>query len=316
VQLAYQICTQGRADLALAPDESTGFTMTLLRLLAFEPAEAATAATPGGPAPARATPRAQPPLAERNGAGSTAAAQPTRASAAPLDGLRNIAALRAPARHEAARSEAAGSETTRSGTAGSETTRSGTAGGETTRSEPPSSEPAGSEPARGERARSEPAGSEPAATPPTRAAAPLPAPAAWPAFVAALKLTGMAAQLAAQSELRGVSGNVLTLALPASHKHLADRAYADKLKAALEATVGRKVLLAFEVGDAVDASLAAREKRERVEAKAKGEEAFREEPFVRELIARFDARVKPETVDPLPAAAPSQSQSSTRDTAP
>ena len=33
VQLAYQICAQGRADLALAPDEATGFTMTLLRLL-------------------------------------------------------------------------------------------------------------------------------------------------------------------------------------------------------------------------------------------------------------------------------------------
>ena len=37
VQLAYQICVQGRADLPLAPDEATGFSMTLLRLLAFEP---------------------------------------------------------------------------------------------------------------------------------------------------------------------------------------------------------------------------------------------------------------------------------------
>ena len=45
VQLAYQICVQGRADLALAPDEATGFTMTLLRLLAFEPAGGAAAAT-------------------------------------------------------------------------------------------------------------------------------------------------------------------------------------------------------------------------------------------------------------------------------
>ena len=40
VQLAYQICVQGRADLPLAPDEATGFSMTLLRLLAFEPAGA------------------------------------------------------------------------------------------------------------------------------------------------------------------------------------------------------------------------------------------------------------------------------------
>ena len=41
VQLLYQIAAQGRADLALAPDEATGFAMTLLRMLAFVPATAA-----------------------------------------------------------------------------------------------------------------------------------------------------------------------------------------------------------------------------------------------------------------------------------
>ena len=40
VQLAYQIVAQGRADLAIAPDESIGLSMTLLRLLAFEPVPA------------------------------------------------------------------------------------------------------------------------------------------------------------------------------------------------------------------------------------------------------------------------------------
>ncbi len=35
VQLFYQIALLGRRDLALAPDEQTGFTMTLLRMLAF-----------------------------------------------------------------------------------------------------------------------------------------------------------------------------------------------------------------------------------------------------------------------------------------
>jgi DNA polymerase-3 subunit gamma/tau len=38
VQLFYQIATIGRAELGLAPDEYAGFTMTLLRMLAFEPA--------------------------------------------------------------------------------------------------------------------------------------------------------------------------------------------------------------------------------------------------------------------------------------
>ena len=39
VQLYYQIVAQGRADIVLAPDEYAGFTMTLLRMLAFAPAE-------------------------------------------------------------------------------------------------------------------------------------------------------------------------------------------------------------------------------------------------------------------------------------
>jgi len=37
VQLHYQIATQGRVDLALAPDEATGMAMALLRMLAFVP---------------------------------------------------------------------------------------------------------------------------------------------------------------------------------------------------------------------------------------------------------------------------------------
>jgi len=37
VQLCYQIALQGREDLPLAPDEHGGFTMTILRMLAFRP---------------------------------------------------------------------------------------------------------------------------------------------------------------------------------------------------------------------------------------------------------------------------------------
>ena len=38
IQLLYQILIHGRNDLSLAPDEYAGFTMTLLRMLAFKPA--------------------------------------------------------------------------------------------------------------------------------------------------------------------------------------------------------------------------------------------------------------------------------------
>src|SRR4030095_3034712 len=47
----------------------------------------------------------------------------------------------------------------------------------------------------------------------------------WAAFVASLKLPPIAAQLAAQTELTSIAGNVLTLALPAAHKHLAEQTY-------------------------------------------------------------------------------------------
>ena len=39
VQLLYQIAIHGRRDLGLAPDEFAGFTMTLMRMLAFVPVE-------------------------------------------------------------------------------------------------------------------------------------------------------------------------------------------------------------------------------------------------------------------------------------
>ena len=102
----------------------------------------------------------------------------------------------------------------------------------------------------------------------------------------------MAAQLGAQSEWKSLRGNALTLAIPASHKHLADKVYADKLKAAIEAATGRKLLLAFEIGEG-EGSLAAITRRDREQARAQAEAAFRNEPFVRDLVDRFGATVHP-----------------------
>ncbi|OIQ78220.1 DNA polymerase III subunit tau [mine drainage metagenome] len=49
VQLYYQIALLGRRDLNLAPDEYAGFTMCLLRMLAFTPGEAGTRPTTAPP---------------------------------------------------------------------------------------------------------------------------------------------------------------------------------------------------------------------------------------------------------------------------
>ena len=59
VQLFYQIAVHGRNEIGLAPDEYAGFTMTLLRMLAFRPGNGgAEGVAPAGPAAAR--PPAQP----------------------------------------------------------------------------------------------------------------------------------------------------------------------------------------------------------------------------------------------------------------
>ena len=50
-QLLYSICLHGRAELGLAPDEYTGLTMVLLRLLAFKPGGATAAADASVAAP-------------------------------------------------------------------------------------------------------------------------------------------------------------------------------------------------------------------------------------------------------------------------
>jgi len=54
LQLYYQIAVQGRSDIGLAPDEYAGFTMTLLRMLAFAPAAPRAAA--GAPATSQTAP--------------------------------------------------------------------------------------------------------------------------------------------------------------------------------------------------------------------------------------------------------------------
>jgi DNA polymerase-3 subunit gamma/tau len=217
VQLLWQIAAQGRADLAIAPDEAMGLSMTLLRMLAFEPAGASTA-----PPPERA-PRIAPPARPTPSVAAAPAASPAPAPAAP-----------APAEPAAAAAKVA-----------------------------------------------------------------LPTdPSAWPSFVAGLNLSAMPRELAAQTEMRKLEGHVLTLALPAAHQHLAGKPYADRLRAALEQATGARLLLAFEVGEVAAGSLAERNAREKSETRAKQEAAFRDEPFVRDVVSRFEGRVRPETIKP------------------
>ena len=58
LQLHYQIAAQARCEIGLAPDEYAGFTMALLRMLAFAPSTAEARPRPADPSTARPAPPA------------------------------------------------------------------------------------------------------------------------------------------------------------------------------------------------------------------------------------------------------------------
>jgi DNA polymerase III subunit gamma/tau len=82
VQLYYQIALHGRNDLSLAPDEYAGFTMTLLRMLAFQP-DVAPAAAGANRSAALSAPRPPRTAAPASAPGSPSAARSAKESGAP-----------------------------------------------------------------------------------------------------------------------------------------------------------------------------------------------------------------------------------------
>jgi DNA polymerase-3 subunit gamma/tau len=207
LQLHYQIALHGRRDLPLAPDEYAGFSMSLMRMLAFRPVQAGTA---GAPAPAKkkpdaATARSAAPAAG-GGAGASAAAQ------------------------------AAGSGQAFDGD--------------------------------------------------------------WPRLANQLKVSGVARQLAQQSELRSFDGESMELGLAFSAKHLAERNYQDKLRAALQAHFGRPVALKIAIGEIGGNTAAVQAQSEREARQGKALEAIHGDAFVRDMMDTFDATIVSDSVKP------------------
>ena len=137
VQLYYQIAVHGRNELGLAPDEYAGFSMTLLRMLAFrpgvggaegQPAAAPALSRPAAVAAARAAAAAPP-------ARAAAHVQASHASVTPPAVMAGAAAVMArgemPVRAPAASHGTAGASTGASGLAASasSSTHGNTAGG-------------------------------------------------------------------------------------------------------------------------------------------------------------------------------------------
>ncbi len=240
VQLLYQIAVHGRRDLELAPDEYAGFTMTLMRMLAFVPVE-------GGAKPAPARAPAEP-------AASSASVRRNTEPAPPAAAVRVPAAPASSAARPVAKAPIAAAPV-----------------------EPPAAASA-NPPVDAPRMESELAN--------------------WRDLVGRIKIGGMARMLAENCEFRGIEGDNIDLSVPEAHKHLLEKAYTEKLQAALGDYFGRKLRVRIATGGS-GRTPAEMEQQERQVKLAGAIESIDADPFVRELVENFDARVRDTSIKPV-----------------
>jgi DNA polymerase-3 subunit gamma/tau len=109
----------------------------------------------------------------------------------------------------------------------------------------------------------------------------------WPKLANALNLGGVAKQLAQASELQRFDGESLELCVPPAAKHLAEKSFQDKLRAALQEHFGKPVRLTVRVGETGGNTA-----RDRAAA------AISQDSFVRDLVENFDATIVESSIKP------------------
>ena len=310
VQLFYTVAVHSRSELAIAPDEYAGFVMACLRMLSLSGA-AGGAKQQAAPAIAQAA--NTPSTAAIGAAAQAKQTTPTNTST--------------PSETPAMRSGPTQPSTARAGVS-----QAGTA-------QPSAAKPSTSQPnavatvapsvnqqSEDSDVESEPSylehepeyfsgndidyGSEPvfdqaddaqfaqAPTAPVSDTIILPEP--WVAFSAKLPLSGMAAQLAWQSEWVAVSGRAITLRV--ASKALAVGAHADRLRAVLTEYFGFVVQVYFEIGAAQGQSAHAVDLAAQAARQQAAERSVTSDPFVQALVKDFGAHVVPGSIRPGHAA--------------
>jgi len=246
VQLYYQIALNGRRDLPYAPDEFSGFCMTLLRMLAFVPGTQTSA--PGSIPPRGASARSGSASLRAEPVQAAPARRAEPAAAAPM-------AVAPPVPAPAAA---------------------------------PAAEPA--------------AYHEPAPPPAAELVAHQSSPHAawdWLTVVGELRLGGMAKMLADHCELVSQTGDAVTLRVGEAHKHLLDRAYQDKLIAALRDKYGATLAVTIEIGAAADKTPQQVRTRIKQARQAEAVAAIESDPFVRELVDQLGGQLDATSIQPL-----------------
>ena len=119
---------------------------------------------------------------------------------------------------------------------------------------------------------------------------------AWPELIQQLPVTGAARELGRNSELKQRNGSTFELVVPKGKAYLAERAYVDKLKSALEQHLGGSVILKVAVGEIAGPTPAALEAGERDAKRAAAAQSVQTDGFVQDLVNIFDAKVVDSTI--------------------
>ncbi|MGQ5522074.1 DNA polymerase III subunit gamma/tau [Chitinimonas sp. PSY-7] len=271
VQLLYQITLHGRRDLALAPDEFAGLSMTLMRMLAFSPSRHLTPnlALPGNQQQNSVTPI---PVTQH------AAPIETKPNAVPTTG----STLQSP------------SQKTDTNFAPSSSGVVAAAALQEAKPPPPwESLPATEAAPRPYDVQSDISTVQ---TQPSFDGN-------WPSLLKRIKLGGQAGMLAQHAELSAFNGLHFELTVPDSYRVVAGPEYREKLEQSLGQYFGARATVKISVGGTAEATPAALQQRERAARLAEAESALNADPFVQTLIAEFGATVLPETIQPLTDAA-------------
>ncbi|TGD73567.1 DNA polymerase III subunit gamma/tau [Mangrovimicrobium sediminis] len=277
-QLYYQVAINGKRDMALAPEPRVGFEMSLLRMLAFRPAQET--AAPAGGSPGGAATRAGEVAADAKKSPEASRLNP-RPAPSPAQAL----AKPAPAGE---RVEARVQERTEARVEAPAAQRR-----EPPPATAPSVPPGPAAPAPG--AASEPAREQPAAS---GAAAAKADSGDWITLVEALGLVGVVQSIAHNMALVSAEHDRFQFVLDAENAALFNPSHEDKLRLALQNYLEREVSVSIEVGDPPVETPAMRRARLKQARRQQAVTEIENDERLRALMARFDGKLDVGSIAP------------------
>lgn len=300
VQLYYQVALMGRKDMPLVPEPREGLEMTLLRMLAFRPADSEPL-----PALQSAGTGAAVPNTEPSAPASAAAPRPSAPDQAPAVASQPSAQATTQSRPEPVRSadeippweelppELAGDAVKKPDTAEAPLSRPEAVPAAARQEQPEVSEPLqlepGAEPVREAAAKDKPARSEPGSA----------VSSGWCDLLPQLGLSGMVESLARNLSLEAESPERMLFHYTPEQEALLDEERRERIRAAIRAQRGESIQVEFAQAAQTTETPAQRAERLRAERQAEAVRAIEQDPLVQTLIEHFGARIETESVRPL-----------------